>query len=408
MLAWKIALRYLFSKKSHGAVNIISLISVIGVAVATMAITIVLSVFNGFTELSASHLSRLDPDLKVSGVSGKTIADADSLVRVISRIPGVAVAMPVIQERGLVIFGNMQMPVVFKGVPADYPRLAKLDSVLVEGEYVSEYKGMEVAQISAGIAVKTGARSGAINIISLYVPRRMGRINPANPSAAFNSADMMVSGIFQIGQPEYDADHMFIQIEQARELLQYDDEASHIEVGLVHGADEHTVAAELSSRLGSRFRVETRLQQQQESFRMIQIEKWVTFMMLAFILVIASFNIISTLSLLVIEKRSNMETLRALGAPASMIRSVFVIQGWLISVTGGIAGIVTGTLLSLAQERYGLIKLSGDTSRMTISTYPVEVHATDLVIVFALVVVVGFLTSQVTRLFTNDKISHRS
>lgn len=408
MLAWKIALRYLFSKKSHGAVNIISLISVIGVAVATMAIAIVLSVFNGFTALSASHLSLLDPDLKVSGVSGKTIVNAYSLAEAISRQPGVDVAMPVIQERGLVIFGNMQMPVIFKGVPSDYPRLSRLDSVLVEGEYVTEFKGMEVAQISSGVAVKTGARSGSTNIISLYVPRRMGRINPANPSAAFNGADMMVSGIFQIGQPEYDSDHIFIQIEQARELLQYDSEASHIEVALKPGADQQTVASELSSRLGNRYRVETQLQQQEESFRMIQIEKWITFLMLAFILVIASFNIISTLSLLVIEKRSNMETLRALGAPASMVRSVFVIQGWLISVTGGIAGIVMGTLLSLVQERYGLIKLSGDASRMTISTYPVEAHATDLVIVFALVVIVGFLTSQVTRLFTNDKISHKS
>lgn len=399
MLAWKIALRYLFSKKSHGVVNVISIISVSGVAVATAAIIIVLSIFNGFTRLAASHLSILDPQVKITAAKGKTIVNADSLAEALRELPIVSEAIPIIEERGLLIFGNEQMPVMFKGVPQGYNTFTGIDSAMVEGIYAYGYEGNALAQISGGVAMRSGARSGGDNVISLYVPRRLGRINPANPAASFSGQDFSVSGIFQIGQSEYDADHIFIPIESARDLLQYTTEATSVDIELSPDTDAAKAIKEIKNAIGEGYLVLDRMEQQQEAFRMIQVEKWITFLLLAFILVIASFNIISTLSLLVIEKRFNMATLRALGAPQSMIRRIFIIEGWLISICGGMLGIILGTLLSLAQQHFGFIKLSADPNALTITSYPVEVQGSDLLMVMILVVIVGFLTSQMTRLF---------
>ncbi|MDE6654544.1 MAG: ABC transporter permease, partial [Muribaculaceae bacterium] len=391
MLKWKIALRYLFSKKSHGVVNIISLISVIGVAVATMAITIVMSIFNGFTRLAASQLSALDPQIQVVPVEGKVIEDADSILADIIRLPYVDTAVQVVEERALLMAGNLQMPVVMKGVPEGYDKFCGIDSVLVDGQYLDDIGDMGMAQIGSGVAMKTGVRANYNNEISLYVPRRVGRINPANPAASFMATELMVSGVFQIGQSEYDYDHIFLNIDRARELLQYTTESTAIEIKLTDGASETSAVKEISTLVGSGFKVLTRLQQQEEAFRMIEIEKWVTFLMLAFILIIASFNIISTLSLLVIEKRANMETMRDLGAPKKMVRGIFIIQGWLISVCGGVIGIIIGTLLSLAQQHFGFIRLSGDPANLTVEAYPVHVVPLDLLMVFGLVILVGFL-----------------
>lgn len=403
MLGLKVALRYLFSKKSHGVVNVISVISVVGVAVATMAIIIVMSIFNGFAQLAASQLSALDPQVKVVPVRGKVMADADSMVDVLSALPYVASVVPVVEERGLVIAENMQMPVIMKGVPEAYNTFCGIDSVMVDGQYIDDVGEVATTQIGSGVAMKTGVRASFNNAISLYVPRRLGRINPANPAASFMGVDLMVSGVFQTGQSEYDFDHIFLNIERARELLQYTTEATSVEITLSGDADEAEGLKEIRQVLGPDFKALTRLQQQEEAFRMIEIEKWVTFLMLAFILIIASFNIISTLSLLVIEKRDNMQTMRALGASRSLVRRIFIIQGWLISVCGGIIGIVVGTVLSLAQQHLGFIKLSGDPEHLTVESYPVHVEWSDLVIVFAVVVFIGLITSQVTRLFIRNE-----
>ncbi|MDE6693392.1 MAG: ABC transporter permease, partial [Muribaculaceae bacterium] len=230
MLKWKIALRYLFSKKSHGVVNIISLISVIGVAVATMAITIVMSIFNGFTRLAASQLSALDPQIQVVPVEGKVIEDADSILADIIRLPYVDTAVQVVEERALLMAGNLQMPVVMKGVPEGYDKFCGIDSVLVDGQYLDDIGDMGMAQIGSGVAMKTGVRANYNNEISLYVPRRVGRINPANPAASFMATELMVSGVFQIGQSEYDYDHIFLNIDRARELLQYTNESTAIDI----------------------------------------------------------------------------------------------------------------------------------------------------------------------------------
>lgn len=403
MLASRIAWRYALSKKSHGAVNVISAISVAGVAVATAAIVVVLSVFNGFTRLAASHLSAIDPDLRIVPAHGPAFANADSLAAALEALPQVAAAVPVVQERGLAICGSSQMPVVFKGVPDSYAGVSGLESLIIDGEYslAQTYADDRAAALaSAGAAMGLNARPG--QHFSLYVPRRLGRINPANPQTAFRGADLATAGVWQVEQSEFDADFLFVPLSVARSLLEFTTEATAIEAAAVPGVDPASAAKAVEQATGGAARALTRQQQESDSFKMIMIEKWVTFLMLAFILVIASFNIISTLSLLVIEKRGNMATLRALGAPRSLVRRVFMWQGWIISMAGGVAGIALGTILALAQERFGFIKLAGDPSKLTINVYPVSVEASDLLAVMALVALVAAAASLSTLLMRTD------
>lgn len=409
-LELRIALRYLFAPKSHKAVNVISVVSMAGVAVATMAIVVVLSVFNGFNHLALSRLGRLDPDLKVEPASGKVIAAADSLARCLPQeIAGVAHAMPVLRERGLIVSNQNQLPVVLTGIdPAGFDAPG-IDSVLIDGIYATDaFVGSDTvaaAQLSVGVALGSELRPVTNSGAAVYVPRRRGRINPANPAAAYRFMPVEVSGVFQVDQPEYDNDLVFLPLERLRSLLEYDNgEASSISVYVNTGYDCAKVKAELETRLGPSFLVLTRTQQQTDTFRMISIEKWVTFLMLMFILLIASFNIVSTLSLLVIEKRQNMGTLRALGASRRMVASVFVYLGWLITAMGGLAGCLAGVALSLIQEHFGLIKLGVDSQALSIESYPVVLDWGDVAVVLVAVLAVGAAISQISRIFTR-KIS---
>lgn len=398
MLAWRIAWRYLFSKKSHGVVNIISIISVAGVAVATAAIVIVLSVFNGFADLASSHLAAIDPDIKVVPAHGKTFANADSMAAALRALPSVAAAQPVVEERGLLMAQDRQKPVIFKGIGPQYASAVAIDQAVIDGSRMDSAYSIPATLLSVGTALGLEARPGAM--LSLYVPRRVGRINPANPGAAFRGAEVMATGVFQINQPDYDNDHIFIPLDVAREILEYETECTQLELAIIPGADPQAAAREIEKSIGD-VRALTRAQQEENSFKMIQIEKWVTFLMLAFILVIASFNIISTLSLLVIEKSKNMQTLRALGATKGLTANVFVCEGCLISVAGGVAGIVIGTILVLVQQWGHVIKLAGDPAQLAIAYYPVRLMGTDLLIVLALVAAVALVSSQATRLFTS-------
>ncbi len=400
MLSLRIAIRYLFSKKTHSAVNVISLISVAGVAVATVAIVCVLSVFNGFTDLASLHLSRLDPDVKVQPVSGKIIANADSLVQVINSVNGVAKAVPTIEEQALAIYYSQQMPVNIKGVPTDYDGVIDLQSIVIDGEWIPQDSSMlSYATVSVGVALMLKAMPGYERYLGLYVPRRKGRINVANPMGAFRSDSLIVSGVYQVEQAEYDANMVIIPLANAREMLDYTTEATAIEVKVAEGFSVDDVINEIERKTGAGYRVKNRMQQQEQSFRMIEIEKWITFFLLAFILVIASFNIISTMSMLILEKEENIGTLRALGASRKMISRIFILEGWLISIVGGVIGIIIGVALSLAQQWGGFIKLGGNPAAMSIDVYPVRVAVGDVLAVFALVVIVG-LISQMSRVST--------
>ena len=403
MLSLKIALRYLLARKSHNAVNVIAGIAVGGVCVAVAAMVVVLSIYNGFDTLARQRLSRLDPELMVQRADGGVIADADSLARVIAGADGVAGASPVVLERALAVTPTAQTPVLFMGVADDYsPQFARLDSLMIEGGLYATHTtaGQPAAQISVGVANQLVIPADVHPTLTLYTPRRVGRINPANPAASFRQADVAVSGVFRTDQNDLDADMIIIPLETARQLMDYDHQASSVSVALRDGVSATRAAQTLSQVLGSQYTVKDRLQQRSGEFQMIQIEKWVTFMMLVFVLVIALFNIVSTLSLLIIEKRGNMATLRAMGATRRQVRGIFAWQGIIITVAGGLLGTVLGVALSLAQEYGKFIKLGNGGDTTVIDSYPVRVDGTDLLAVMAAVVVMGLLMAAVTRLLT--------
>ena len=407
-LPLKIAWRYLVSKKGHQAVNIISIVAVCGVVVATAALICVLSVFNGFRGLIMGRLAMLDPQVAITATVGKTINDADSVIGAVAAIPGVERAIPVIEDQALAMYAQLQMPVRLKGVPDDYNTMNDMDSVIVDGEWKLRDQVSRFAVAGAGPAIRLCVRPDFIGMVRLYAPQRQGRVNIANPMGAFRQDSVFVSGIFQLQQNSYDTDLIYVPLDMARDLFDYETEATQVEVKLAPGASEGQVMAAIARALGSGYQVENRLMQQREAYRLVNIEKWMAFLLLAFILVIATFNVISTLSLLIIEKDSSIATLRALGANDSQISRIFVLQGWLITLAGAITGVAIGLILCLCQQQFGWLRLSGDPANMIISAYPVEVQWPDVIITFALVAAVGLLTSIVTALIMRRRLTANS
>ena len=403
-LPLKIAWRYLVSKKGHQAVNIISIVAVCGVVVATAALICVLSVFNGFRGLIMGRLAMLDPQVAITATVGKAINDADSVITAVSAVPGVERAVPVVEDQALAIYAQMQMPVRLKGVPDDYNTMNLMDSVIVDGEWRLHDQVSSYGVLGAGPAVRLMVRPEFLGMVRLYAPQRQGRVNIANPMGAFRADSLFVSGIFQLQQNSYDANLIYVPLDMARELFDYDTQATQIEVKLAPGASEQQVMRGISQTLGGSYQVKNRLMQQLEAYRLVNIEKWMAFLLLAFILVIATFNVISTLSLLIIEKDDSIATLRALGAHDSLISRIFVLQGWLITLVGAITGVVIGLILCLCQQQFGLLRLSGDPANMIVSAYPVEVQWMDVLITLALVAAVGLLTSMVTALIMRRRL----
>ena len=404
-LPLKIAWRYLVSKKGHQAVNIISIVAVCGVVVATAALICVLSVFNGFRGLIMGRLAMLDPQVAITATVGKTINDADSVIGAVAAIPGVERAIPVIEDQALAMYAQFQMPVRLKGVPDDYNTMNDMDSVIVDGEWKLRDQVSRFAVAGAGPAIRLCVRPDFIGMVRLYAPQRQGRVNIANPMGAFRQDSVFVSGIFQLQQNSYDTDLIYVPLDMARDLFDYETEATQVEVKLAPGASEGQVMAAIARALGSGYQVENRLMQQREAYRLVNIEKWMAFLLLAFILVIATFNVISTLSLLIIEKDDSIATLRALGAHDNVISRIFVLQGWLITLMGAVTGVLIGLALCLCQQQFGWLRLSGDPANMIISAYPVEVQWSDVLITLVLVAAVGLLTSMVTALIMRRRLS---
>lgn len=400
----KIALRYLKSKKTHNAVNIISIVAMCGVVVTTAAMVCVLSVFNGFSSLIGSKLAKLDPPIMVNAASGKAISNADSLVAAIASIDGVEMALPTISDHALAVYDGMQMPVLVKGVPNGYEHLTGINDVIIDGNYTLDSGNLHHAVLSVGVALQLRARPGFVEGVRILAPKRIGNINLANPAGAFRADTMQIAGVYQVEQSDYDRDMIYVPIEAARFLFNYPTEATSIEISPSQGADEARVMDAISSIIGDGYTVKDRLMQQAYAYRMVNIEKWVTFLLLGFIMVIATFNVIGTLSLLIIEKDASITTFRNMGATNKQITRIFITEGWLISLVGAVAGIAIGLILCWAQQTFGLIELQGATELLVVKQYPVEVQMTDLVVVFAAVAVVGLLTSMATSIVMRRKL----
>ncbi len=396
MLSLRIALRYLFAKKSHSAVNVISFVSMAGVAVAAMAMICVLSVFNGFSHLALSRLSLIDAPLRLTPRHGAVIADADSLAAAIARLPGVGEVCPVVEGQAMAIAGDKQLPVIIHGVPDDYGKVSGIESTLIDGEIRPEDELASYATLSVGLAIALEVRPSYNSLVRLLVPRRTGRINPAAPLASFRSDTLVVSGVYETDQQEYDVDRLFMPLDRARLLLDYTTEASALDISPAPGVADSEVAAVISKAVGPDYRVADRLEQEETSFRMIKVEKWVTFLMLVFILMMASFNILSTMSMLIIEKRPGIALLSYIGAPLAMIKRIFLTQGFLVAAVGGAVGLVTGVVLVLLQQHFGFIELGGDHSQMSITSYPVRLMAGDVAVVAGIIVVTGLIAGVIS------------
>ena len=402
-LSLRIALRYLLSRKSHGAVNVISAISVAAVAVSAAAMIIVLSVFNGFSSLASQKLSKLDPDFMLTPTTGKSLEGADSICTLLRRIPAVAYAEPEITEQAFAVAGERQMGVMIKGMTDRGLKASSLRDAIIDGAgaFHGSFLDTELDTISyTGALLSVGTAMG-LNLrpthglcdFTIYEPRRQGRINPANPMGAFRMRPMRAKGVYQIEQEEYDRNMILLPYDAAAELLSYDDAATSIAVTAAGGADTKKIEKTLTETVAPLgLEVKDRYHQQEQAFRMIAIEKWITFLMLGFILIISSFNIVSTLSMMMIEKDENMNIIKAMGGTRNFINHIFINQGWLIVILGGTAGLVAGAVLVLCQQHFGWIKLNAaDPTLMAVDAYPVLLEPSDLIVTFLSILAVALL-----------------
>lgn len=387
-----IARRYLFSRKSHNAINVISAISVCGIAIATMAMVTVLSVFNGFGGIVEGLFSAFDPHLKITVREGKVFRYDTPEFGQLLRLPGILTVSESLEENALFRFEEQQVPVRVKGVSEEFRLMTDMERLMVDGTFRLQEDVVNYATLGAGLAATLRARPGFIHPIEIFAPRRDGRVNLANPSAAFTTGYAQIGGVFTLNQPEVDEQMAIIPIGLVRELFRYSDEVTALEINLQPGSPVKKMKKEMQRLLGDDFLVEDRYEQQQESYRMLQIEKWVTFLILAFILLIAVFNVVGSLSMLIVEKKDDIRSLQHMGASNGMVTSVFLYEGWLITFVGIIAGMVAGLSLCLLQQHFGLLRLSNVPGAYIIDAYPVIVKFSDLLVVFAVVSLIGLVT----------------
>ena len=392
-LSSTIAWRYLFSKKSHSAINIISMVSVCGVALTTMALICTLSVYNGFQELIASLYSTLDPDIKIEPIKGKTFDISDTLFTDISKWENIEVWSPVLEENVLLVYRDKQMPALMKGVSDNFGQLTEIDKILLDGNFMLRDSIVGYATIGVGIANQLEAGARFVHPLQFYTPKRNVRVNMANPAASFNEGNLFVAAVFSVNQQEYDDHMVIVPLDFARKILDYTTEVSAIEIKLKPGADISGMISHLKEVLGENYTVKDRMMQQEDSFRMMQIEKWMTFLILAFILMIATFNVIGSLSMLIIDKKENILTLQSMGADDRLISKIFLTEGCLISAIGAVIGLVLGITLCLLQQHFGLLRLGEGTGAFVVDAYPVELMWVDVIAVMGIVSLLGFLSA---------------
>lgn len=386
-----IAKRYLFSKKSHNAINIISGISAAGVGVGAMALVCVLSVFNGFESLITDMFSAFDPDLKITLVQGKSFDANSPTFKQVRKLKSVAYFTEIVEENALLRFKDKQMPAIVKGVSNNFKQMTRIDSIMYDGEFMVFDGAFQRSVPGLGIASTLGLGTHFIDPLVIYTPKRNSKINLLHPESSFNRQATFVSGIFSVKQLQYDDHYVLISIDLARKLFEYSPiTVTAIELKLNPSVDKQQVQTEIQKLIGNNFKVKNRYEQQENFFKIMKIEKWITFLILCFILLIASFNIIGSLSMLIIDKKEDIETLKSLGANNQLIKQIFLFEGWLISLVGATIGIIIGALLCLLQEKFGLLRLGAG---YLVDAYPVVTQLNDSLLVLATVLTMGFLAA---------------
>ena len=390
-----IARRYLLSKKSHNAINVISGISVCGVALATLALVCTLSVFNGFQDVVATFFTAFDPQLKITATTGKVFDASDRNIQAVRDLPEVAVFSQVLEDNAMVQYKDRQMMATIKGVEDNYEELTPIDSIFFGRgnptlhDDVADYATPGVELVSA---LNTGI--SFLDPLNVYAPKRGSKVNMANPTSSFCTEQLFSSGlVFAVNQQKYDASYIITSIQFARKLFQYENEVSSVALRLTSSAQVAKTKKKIQQLLGNGYTVQDRYEQQSDTFRIMKVEKLISYIFLTFILVIACFNVIGSLSMLIIDKRDDVVTLRNLGANDQLIRRIFLMEGWMISFVGAIVGIILGLLLCFIQQTFGILSLGGGSGAgFVVDAYPVSVHWQDIVLIFITVVVVGLLS----------------
>lgn len=388
-----VARRYLFSKKSTHAINVISMISAIGVAVATMALVIVLSAFNGFHDLVATLFTRFDPQLEITPVMGKTAPADDPLLATVRQMPEVAVVTECVEDNALAVFQDKQAMVTIKGVDDNFKDLANIQSTLYgDGEFCLHAANLNYGILGIQLAQQLGTGTLWTDPLRVYAPIKEGQIDITDPTQGFVVDSLDAPGVvFYVKQIKYDSRYILVPIAWARNLFGEQGMVSSLELRLKEGSDIGAVKKKIAATVGDKYRVRDRYEQQDDTFKIMQIEKLFAYVFLTFILVVACFNIVGSLSMLIIDKRDDVVTLRNLGASDRQIVRVFLFEGRMISVAGAVIGILVGLLLCWLQQQYGLVKLGGSDASFIVNAYPISVHYLDVFLVFLTVVAVGWL-----------------
>lgn len=393
-LPFYIARRYLFSKKKHNAINIISGISVCGVALATLALVCTLSVFNGFQDMVAGFFTAFDPELKITIREGKVFEPQGAAFQEVRSLPEIGVWTETLEENAMEQYKDRQAMAIIKGVEDNFEELTSIDSLLYgAGEFILHDSIVDYGVLGVELISELGTGLQFVDPLQVYAPKRNVRVNMANPSASFNRDYLFSPGVvFVVNQQKYDARYILTSLSFARNLFNYDTEVSAVELKLKPGTDVTAVQRKITRILGDEFVVLDRYEQQADVFRIMEIEKFISYLFLTFILAIACFNVIGSLSMLILDKREDVETLRNLGADDRLIARIFLFEGRLISLFGALSGIVLGLLLCYIQQRFGIISLGGGNGSFIVDAYPVSVHVTDVVLIFITVITVGFLS----------------
>jgi lipoprotein-releasing system permease protein len=395
-----IALRYLFSKKKQNIINIISAISVAGIIVGTMALVIVLSVFNGFNSLIETFFSNFDPDLKITASHGKMFVPADSRFEKIQNLQGVLHYAEVIEEVALLKYGSQQYPAVVKGVPENYSNYTNIDTLMVDGIFMLEDKGMDYAVVGQGVAYNLGLGLSFVDPIRIFVPKK-GRQASVNLARSLNFDYIFPAGVFSVLE-EIDSKYMIVPYHFAADLFESENRVSAVELGIDPKVKTKKLQKEIQKILGDSFHVKNKYQQHDLVFRTMKSEKWASYLILVFILIVASFNMLGSLSMLIIDKKEDLFTLRSMGADSQLIRKIFLFEGWLISFFGAVIGALLGIFVCWLQIQFEIISLPG-TGSFIISAYPVKIIISDILLILGIVLGIGFIASWYPVRF----ISHR-
>ena len=384
-----VAQRYLFSKKSHNTINIISIVSMCGVAVGSMALICVLSVLNGFEHMVQDSFTSFDPDLKITSQQGRVFDLNTEAWQQVRTLDGVELFSEVFSGNVLVGFNGRQTPALIKGVSANYSQLTGVKTLMIDGSFMLRGGAGNTAVVGVGVANTLSLGVDFVSPIALFVPKRNANVNLARPETAFTQHNLFVSGVFAANQPEYDDEIVFVPIELAQQLFDYSPtEVSSVEIKVKDSNQTDKLESTIQTILGDSFTVQNRYEQQADFYRILQIEKWITFLILAFILLIATCNIIGSLSMLMINKQQDIALFFNLGADNKIVQFLFLLEGWMISVYGALVGLAVGVVLCLIQQYVGIIKMG---EGFVVENYPVVLQLGDVVLVFFTVVILGFL-----------------